>query len=142
MAQHSPVTNPALVDVAQAWHFLAECQQQLDAAAAQARWRVRLEAPAHEDSDRLLVEIDEKADRIFLRVSVQDATPEALRAWATPDLVMLRAHACDGGLMERLVRLPASVEPGSAETERDGGVFAIALDKRSAVPTTLWSPVV
>lgn len=141
MAQDPGATSPALVDVAHAWHFLADCQQRLDEAAAQARRHVRIDAPAHEDTERLAVEIDEKADHIHLRVSLQDAAPEALRAWATPDLVMLRAHARDGRLMERLVRLPASIEPGTAETEREGSVFAIALEKRAAVPTTLWSPV-
>jgi len=114
----SMLPSSTAVEVAGTWHYLAECQRTLDAASKAARDRAELSAP-HEE----------------------DARPESLRAWVTADLALLRARGTDGRLVERLVRLPVTVDAESAEIERTDGSFTIALDCRPALPRSLWPPV-
>jgi HSP20 family molecular chaperone IbpA len=129
------------VEVAGTWHYLAECQRALDAASKAARDRAALSAPHAEDADRIGVSIDAYGDRVVLRVELVDARPESLRAWVTPDLALLRARGTDDRLVERLVRLPATVDAESAEIERTDGSFAITLDRRPPLPHSLWPPL-
>jgi hypothetical protein len=135
-----PASSTA-VEIAQMWHHLADCQTQLDSAAAAARARVALPDLKDEDRNRISVTVDSTGDRVTMRIALVEATPETLRAWITPDLALLRARTPDGTQVERLVRLPASVHPDTAETDRRGATFTITLDRRSALPTSLWPPM-
>jgi hypothetical protein len=137
---HQTSSLPA-VEIAQMWHDLAECQLKLDVAAAQARAGVALPAIEAEDGARIGVAFESAGDRVTIRVVLAELAPETLRVWVTPDLALLRARTPEGALIARLVRLPAQVDPDSAETNRSGAAFTIMLERRTALPRSLWPPI-
>ena len=130
-----------LVEIANAWHHLAEYQRELDEAAAAACSRVPLEAFGDEDPARISARIEERLDGVALYVTLWDTQVESFRAWATPDLVLLRATTTDGRPVERLVRLPFPVETEGVEVQRHGERFRIELERRTAVPHALFPPI-
>jgi hypothetical protein len=135
------IPTPALVELAHAWHQLAQAQRDLDTAAAVACEQVAVAPFELEDPVNIAVTMQDEPDVIVLNVHLGDAPPESLRAWATPNLVLLRARTTAGTIIERLVRLPAAIEPSAVEIERDGSRFEISLERRSALPAPLWPPV-
>jgi hypothetical protein len=137
--QGTHVPGPALVELAHAWQTLTEYQRALDTAATAARNAVSLEPLEQERPDAIAVEIESHTDHLTVNVALHGVRPGSLRAWATSDLLLLRGEDEAGALVERLVRLPVSIDPESTETVCDESTFVVTLDRRPATPTPLWA---